>query len=328
MTPAFLDDASAFLDERFPLPLDRPFTTRQAHAAGVTRRALAALLAAGLVRRVVKGVYVAIQVPDSRDLRSQALGLVVPPGSVVTDWTAAWFWTGIDHPGARDMVPPLSVFRFRGHARLRNSLVQGGERWLRPSDCVPLDGNILITTELRTAWDLGRLAPRILAIGGMDALARTGAFTVAELMDDVARFRRQRGVVQLRQLAPLVDGRSESFGESALRLRWVEVPGLPPPELQIPVLGPTGRVVYRLDLGVEELGLGVEYDGEEWHSSPEDRAHDGQRRRLLEDRYGWVTEVFRREHVFGQRETASTRIPAAVREARRTVAARRAAVHI
>ena len=316
----FLDGAPALLDERFPLRLDRPFTTAQARAAGVGSDALTVLVRGGYVRRLLKGVYAAAQLPDSRELRGRAVALVAPPGSVVCDWTACWYWTGVDRPGAHLETPPLDVFRLRGHERLRNGLVRSGERWFLPSDVVPLAGDVLVTTPIRTAWDLGRLTPKILAIGGMDALARTGAFTVDELVDEVERFRRQRGVVQLRTVAPLVDPRAESTGESGLRLRWVECPGMPPPELQIPIIDAGGQELYRLDLGVEELRLGAEYDGEEHHTSEEDRLHDRSRRTTIEDDHDYRLEVFRRRHVFGQHEIASVRLSAAVREARRRLA--------
>ncbi|WP_148574937.1 type IV toxin-antitoxin system AbiEi family antitoxin domain-containing protein [Nocardioides caldifontis] len=321
----FLFDQPAVLDERFPLPLDAPFTTAQARVAGVSSNQLTRLVNQGYLRRLVKGVYAAAQLPDSRVLRGRAIALVAPPGSVVCDWTACWYWTGVDRPGAHRGTPPLDVFRFRGHQRLRNGLVTSGERWFLPSDVVPLDGDVRVATPIRTAWDLGRFAPRISAIGGMDALARTGSFSVEELNGDVERFRRQRGVVQLRYLAPLVDPRAESTGESGLRLRWKECPRLPAPELQIPVYAEDGTLLYRIDLGVEELRLGVEYDGEEWHSSESDRAHDFGRRTSLEDRFDWGIDVFRRSHVYGQREIVTARLPQAVRESRLALRGDRAA---
>lgn len=321
----FLFDQPAVLDERFPLPLDAPFTTAQARVAGVSSNQLTRLVNQGYLRRLLKGVYAAAQLPDSRVLRGRAIALVAPPGSVVCDWTACWYWTGVDQPGAHRETPPLDVFRFRGHQRLRNGLVTSGERWFLPSDVVPLDGDVCVATPIRTAWDLGRFAPRISAIGGMDALARTGSFSVEELNGDVDRFRRQRGVVQLRYLAPLVDPRAESTGESGLRLRWKECPRLPAPELQIPVYAEDGTLLYRIDLGVEELRLGVEYDGEEWHSSESDRAHDFGRRTSLEDRFDWGIDVFRRSHVYGQREIVTARLPQAVRESRLALRGDRAA---
>ena len=319
MTLPFLDHDPALLDDRFPLPLDAPFTTAEARQAGISSERLTSLIRSGLLRRPVKGAYVVAQVPDTQGLRGRILSLVVPPGSVVVDWSASWFWTGIDRPGSHLACPPLSVYRFRGHERLRNSLVDSGQRSLRPSDVVSLDGHISVTTPIRTAWDLGRFTPRILAIGGMDALARHGSFDVGELVDGVERFRKQRGVVRLRGLAPIVDPRSESMGESALRLRWRDVPGMPAPELQIPITDALGQVIFRIDLGVEELRFGAEYDGEEWHSSEEDREHDDSRRAALEVRHRWHLEVFRKEHVYGQNEDATTRLRGALVEARRTM---------
>lgn len=279
---------------------------------------LGKLVSEGLLMRVLKGVYVATPVELTRQLRGQALCLAAPPGSVVTDWTATWYWTGVDHPRAHLAEVPLSVFRFRGLGRLRNSLVASGQRWFRPSDVVPLDGNVSVSLPIRTAWDLGRFYPGIVAIGGMDALARQGSFAVEELVEGVERFAKQRGVVRLRKMAPLVDPRAESTGESALRYRWYETPCMPPPELQIPILADDGTELFRIDIGVEELRLGVEYDGEEWHSAPEDRDHDEWRRDTLDVVHGWAIEVFRRENVFGQHEDVTTRLPAALAARRRT----------
>jgi Transcriptional regulator, AbiEi antitoxin len=322
MTLPFLAGVPALLDDRFPLPLDGPFTTAEARKEGISAERLTSLVRSGLLRRPVKGVYVAAQVTDSQSLRGRILSLVVPPGSVVTDWSACWFWTGIDRPGSHLACPPLSVFRFRGHERLRNPLVESGQRSLRPSDVVAVDGHISVTTPIRTAWDLGRFSPRILAIGGMDALVRHGPFDVDELVDGVERFRKQRGVVRLRSLAPVVDPRSESMGESSLRLRWLDAPGMPQPQLQIPVRDAAGQVIFRIDLGVEELRFGAEYDGEEWHSSEEDRKHDDSRRAELKGSHRWHIVVFRREDVYGQHEDATTRLPGALVEARRTLHSR------
>ena len=310
------------LDPSFPLPLDGPFTTGQARDAGIRPRELTRLVESGHLRRPVKGVYAAAQCADTRDFRARALSLVAPPGSVICDWTAAWFWTGIDHPAAHTSVPAPDVFRLRGHDRIRNGLARSGQRWFLPSDVIPFDGEVMVTTPLRTAWDLGRFSPRIIAIAGMDALARTDGFSLDELVGGVERFRRQRGVVQLRYLAPLVDGGSESPGESALRLRWLEAPGLPVPECQISVTNTVGVELYRLDLGLLQLRFAAEYDGAEWHDAPEQMKHDLARRAALRDQFGWHIEVFRRDDVFGQAETATARLTRAVQEARLTLPTR------
>ncbi len=282
----------------FPLPLDRPFTAAQARAAGLTYRDLSSLVDAGLLRRVVKGVLVATQLPDGIDLRLRALALVAPPGCVVVDWTAVWLWTGQLPPGQHRAVPPLCVFKVAGRDRLRNSLCHSGERSFLSEDLVEI-GGLWITSPLRTAWDIGRLSARDLAIAGLDALFRLDEFGRDEFLGGFPRFRGQRGVVQLRELGPLADPRSQSGPESVLRLRWADLRSLPAPVPQVPILDDSGREIYYLDLGVPELRFACEYDGAEFHSSDEDREHDRARRAWIEENRGWIIEVVRKENVFG-----------------------------
>lgn len=305
----------ALLGSDFPLPIGLPFTSHHAAGAGITRRQLGRLVAGGLVRRLLRNVYVAAQVPDSQELRGQALALVVPPGCVVTDWSACWYWTGMDLPNSHLRVPPLSVFRPSDQGRLRNRLVTSGERWLLPEDTVVLTGDLGITTPVRTALDLGRFFRPIIALGGMDALMRHGSFSTAELVAGVEHFRKQRGVVQLRSLAPLVDGRSESMGESSLRWHWLSASHLPRPELQVPVLV-GGVEVFRLDLGLEELRYAAEYDGERFHGEAK-QEYDEVRRTRLRREFGWTVDVFRRDDVYGPHETATARLSQGVARARR-----------
>ena len=310
--------ARALLDPDFPLPLELPFTSQQAAAAGVSRGQLSRLVRSGLVRRMTRNAYVAAQAPDTRLLRGEALALVVPAGCVVTDWTACWYWSGMDLPNSHLGVPPLSVFRPSDEGRLRNGLVTSGERWFRAGDTMPLTGDLAITTPLRTACDLGRLYRPIIALGGMDALMRHAGFSRGQLVGGVEQFRRQRGVVQLRTLAPLADGRSESMGESSLRWHWLSLTHLPAPEPQVPVTI-QGITVFRIDLGVEELRYGAEYDGERFHGE-EHRVPDERRRSRLSAEFGWVIDAFRRDDIYGPHETATTRLPRGVASARQRLA--------
>lgn len=304
------------LDPGFPLPLDRPFTTLDAVGAGVSERVLRSLLDLGLLRRVLRGVYVAPQAPDDLLLRARALSLVVPDAAVVTDWTACWLHVGVLPPGGHLEVPPVSIFRFPGKGRLRNTLCASGERAFTARDLTALEG-LTVTTPLRTALDLGRLASRDWAMAGLDALLRLADFSREELLADVERYRRQRGVVQLRDLAPRADPRAESPGESVLRLRWTDLPSLPPPVPQVPVADETGRVLYWIDLGVEELRFGAEYDGEEFHSSDEDREHDRDRRGDLRRRFDWLIKPVTKVNVFGVTRDVERILHEGVRDARR-----------
>lgn len=316
VTQPTLFTTEAILGPDFPLPLDRPFTATQACAAGVTRAMLRRLLRDHYIRRLLKGVFVVAQAPDSLILRAQALQLVVPEHSVIVDWTAVWLHTGILPPNQHLEVPPVSLFRHRGKGRLRNDLCSSGERTFGPDDLVTI-GGLTVTTPLRTAWDIGRLAPRDLAMGALDALLRLGDFSQDQLVDGVEGFRRQRGVVQLRELAPLADPRSESTGESVLRLRWRDLASLPPPEPQVPIHDSRGNEIYYLDLGVRELRFAVEYDGEEFHSSDEDIEHDKRRRRWIEQNRGWIIKPVRKENLFGPTRDIERILYEGVADARR-----------
>src|SRR6478736_1850346 len=136
-----------FLDGSFPLPLDTPFTTKQATEHGVTPRSLTTLCQEGLLRRLLHGVYVGAQTGDSIPLRTSALRLVVPEDCVVCDRHAGWLHgaTMVLHPNEHLGLMPISVFRPSGNGRLRNGLAASGERNLSPDDVMDVSG-LRVTT--------------------------------------------------------------------------------------------------------------------------------------------------------------------------------------
>lgn len=309
-------DVSALLDGSFRLPIDRPFTFGEAGELGVAPRALTALCRVGIVRRLVKGVYVAATVPDTLRLRCDGLRLVVPPGAVVTDRTAGWLH-GADMilpPNAHLEVPPISVFHRSMGGRLRNDICASGQRMMPDRDVEVLHG-LKVTTRLRTAHDLGRLLPREQAFAAIDAMLRLGGFDKVELVATIQRYRGHRGVRQLRALGPLTDHRAESPGESVLRLRWLDCVDLPRPEPQVPVPGPGGATLW-IDVGVHGLRFGAEYDGEEFHGD-EQAEHDASRRDWLDQRADWELVVVRREQVFGRHQSTDVLLREGLRRALR-----------
>lgn len=304
----------AYLDNSFPLPIDRPFTTAQAKVAGVSRSALTRLCAEGLLRRPLQSVYLAAQNGDSITLRARSLALVVPPDCVICDRHAGWLHGAkmVLAPNEHLDLRPISVFRPSGRGRLRNGLTTSGERNLRVDDLVELNG-ILVTSPIRTAWDLGRSRYREVAMSGMDEMLGLRVFDREQFLAGVERFRGMRWVRNLRALAPLTDGRSESPGESVLRLRWLDC-GLPPVVPQVEIWR-DGILIARMDLACEELRFAVEYDGAEWHLSPDQQAHDRVRREAVE-REGWLVKAFTAANVFGRGRDIEELLYAAAREAR------------
>jgi hypothetical protein len=303
-----VDISLPMLDSSSNLPLDVPFTAAVARACGVPRHLLTLWCQLGLLRQPIRRVYVAAQVPDSLMLRSQCLSLVAPPDAVICDRHAGWLLGAemVLAPNEHLDVLPVSMY-LPGGRRLRNKLAIPGERRLRPDDVTEVLG-LPVTTMLRTAWDLGRVRSRERAISGLDQMLRLSGFPREEFLAGVERFRGERWVTTLRSLAPLADGRAESPPESILRLYWLDV-GLPWPVPQLEVWT-NGKLVARLDLGHAGIWYAVEYDGVEWHSSPEQQRHD-RARRHADRREGFAVDVFRRNNVFGQRRDVEVRLMAA-----------------
>jgi len=214
--------------------------------------------------------------------------LVISPHAVLTDRSAAWLW-GVDVMGGADLdVPaPLEVYVLRGHSRVRRPEASGGRRDLAPSDITTVSG-MRVTTPLRTSLDLGCRLTRLSAMAAMDALARTHGVSPALLSSELPRFRRRRGVVQLRTLVPLVDAAIESTGESFTKL-VIHDAGLPLPQPQFWVRTPDHRS-FRLDFAYPRLKICIEYDGQQFHSDEGDVAADNRRRDWLR-RDGWIVIV-------------------------------------
>lgn len=280
------------------LPRDRVFTWQEAAAAGVRSPRLRELVATGLLIRLAKGLYAVAGLPLTVERRARALALVLPPSAVATDETAAWLhgvdlFRGLDADG----LPYLSFFQAGAHDRLRNRAVSSGSRQLEPQDVRVVHG-VPVTTPLRTALDLARLRRADRAIGALDGLLRLGEFSRQDLLDELGRFKGYRGVVQARALVPLASPLSESPAESKLRYEWMVSGVQPKPEPQILVDNPFGGPPWALDLGVRRLRYGVEYDGKDFHATPEQRERDRRKRDHLRDEEGWVIDVFTREHLY------------------------------
>ena len=316
MDDSWLDDTGKLLGPGFPLSLDAPFTTAQAREAGVSRRSFEGMLRAGLIRCELRGVYAAAQAPNDPLMRAAALGLVLPPDAVVVDRTAAWLH-GVDalRRSAVHGPPPLDVIH-TSDTRMDRPGVDGRRRGLRPEDVAVVHG-IPVTTRLRTALDCGRLLWRFDALAVIDGVVRLGV-PQEEMVLQLGRFKGYRGVIQLRYLVSIADGRAESGPESALRLHWYDA-GLGRPECQWWVYDDDGTALYRIDIADPSSLYGAEYDGEEHHTEDEDVEHDLERRAWLEEERGWKIDPFRKDPVFHHPELVPGLLQAGHAEARRSL---------
>jgi hypothetical protein len=271
--------------DRFPI---EPFTMSTAKARGISPARVRRAVRQRLLVMVLRGVYLRSDVELTTQVKLAAAALVISPHAIACDRTAAWLW-GVDvfEYGELDTTPPLETYVLRGHNPPDRPEVRGGVRDIMPEDWIEI-GGVKVTTPLRTALDLGCKLNRRPALAAMDALMRAHGFTHAAMRRVAVRFFRRRGVVQLRELIPLVDPRAESQPESWTRLELIDQ-GLPTPEPQYWIrIG--GIPTYRLDLAYPHARVAIEYDGEEFHTSEEDRQEDEKRRAWLE-RHGWTVIV-------------------------------------
>ena len=117
-------------------------------------------------------------------------------------------------------------------------------------------------------------------------MAHAGLVSKEEVRTFVDALSGYRGIVQARELAELIEPKSESPGEGWQRLRLADA-GLPRPEPQLIVTDRFGREVARLDNAYVEAKVGMEYDGQEFHTLDEDRTDNAYRRTVLTDVLGW-----------------------------------------
>lgn len=122
----------------------------------------------------------------------------------------------------------------------------------------------LATAPAWTAIEVARTLARPRALATLDAALHSGLCSLAELDAAAAEQRGRRGIVAVRELLPLADGRAESAMESEARLVMHDY-GVPRPELQFVIDG--GEQSWRVDFAWPARKVAAEYDSIDWHTS-------------------------------------------------------------
>jgi hypothetical protein len=206
---------------------------------------------------------------------------------------AAWMWSGRQATlagvsaaamlGVRWMPDdgPAELARSQ-HRRPPGIVVHTGA--IRDDESCEVRG-ISCTTAARTAYDLGRRCPFTLGLVRVDAVLAATAVSVADVAAIMRRNPGARHIRRLRSILEIADGGAESPQESRLRLLLIRA-GLPRPVTQIPIRNAAGRVVRRIDMGWPEWKVGVEYDGAQHWTDPQQYAGDIDRLEFFAD-LGW-----------------------------------------
>ena len=281
-------------DTRLP---ERPFTTADIELMAANRYALEQAINHGEVRRPFRGVYLPADMEDDPESRAAALVQVVSEHQVISDRTAAWVHGINAFSMAEASQPqPVETCAVRGHTRTRRPSTDGRTRDLFADD-IALIGGLPVTTPLRTALDLGCNLNRREAMAALNEFAKNLGITRGALNKELPRFHGRRGVVQLRELVPLVNRHLESQRES-WALVAISDAGLPLPEAQVWV-DVDGIPTYRLDFAYRLARVAVEYDGED-HGDEDQRIYDEERRGWLVD-HGWTIIIIRKGDFTGDR---------------------------
>jgi very-short-patch-repair endonuclease len=263
-----------------------PFTVAQAEQVGLSHDQVQRLVRRGTLTSVLFGVY---QVgSEALDIagRARAAGLVLPKDGAIARRTAAWLF-GVDprSPAERRTAIDVECVVPEDRVPLRRNGLRCYRTDMSPADLMQIEG-IACTTPTRTSADLLRWSSPPMSLAVSDAMAAAGLIDAEQVLAMLARWPGHRFVAQARGLAQWIEPRSESFGESWLRLRVLQA-GFPRPTAQIAIQDDTGRTAYRLDLGWPDLKIGIEYDGEEFHSSRAQIESDQRRRDRLNTDFGW-----------------------------------------
>lgn len=265
---------------------DTPFTTAQAHAAGITSSALRGRQ----WRRVFHGVWVHADVPDTRELRLAAARLVLPTPFVLRGPTAAWAYRA---DVRRDDDLDVHIYVTTGSRVRQRPGLYPLEASLAPED-VRESGGWLLTSPARTAFDCLRLPNEVESIVFADALIHLGRTSSSEIAAYVASHPGNRNCRLAERRLRDVEPKSESPMETRLRLLLVRA-GLPRPSAQWVVHDEAGTFVARLDLAWPDFKVSIEYDGAQHWA---ERRHDD-RRRAAARSLGWHIDVVSAEDYYG-----------------------------
>lgn len=219
--------------------------------------------------RLFRSVYADARLEIDHQVRVEAVGLLLTPGTAIGGRSAAAAAGIKDVAGDRDPVeviaePGVVFGPFKG-MRIRRALLPDADLLVRAPPR---------TTLLRAAVDIACEPDLTPAVVALDRILHGGQLAHDSLREAVAGLFRRRGCRSARQAVALADGRSESPPETRTRLILSAAGLAPVPQYEIHV---GGSFVARVDLAFVAERVAIEYEGA-WHWEPGQLRRD--RRRL------------------------------------------------
>jgi hypothetical protein len=263
--------------------------------AGFVRRSREQYERGGVLARVSRGLSLVVDLerPDVWDDRLRRACARVGGDVIVARETAARLHGIVGGPTLAAIS--LIIAANRRDPRLPGVDVKRCD--VAPDDIGTLDG-LAVTRPLRTVVDCARYSNRLTAVCLLESAARQDLVSLGDVARRLDDLHRAPYVQHAKERFELVDVRSESPLETAVRLPLLDA-GLPYPE-QLPFLcsGIAGRIdiAYPVELlggrpGGRYVGLAIEADGREPHLQAETFHHDRARQTALEEA-GWLVRRF------------------------------------
>ncbi|MCB5290838.1 hypothetical protein [Arthrobacter sp. SO3] len=267
----------------------------------------------------------------AQDLITVSRGIRIPAGSsaqgaaalraycqldactVLCHLTAARIWR-VGLPAWADGDWRVHLARPRGGSIPKRVNVAGHRLALKPGDVVMLDG-VRVTSPERTFLDLAATLPLDDLVAAGDSLVsehgpefpspRAALSSIEALTRMLLQHPGARNIRRGRDALGFVRVGADSPPETHLRLAVVRG-GLPEPQLNFVVWGPTGAPELWPDAAYPAFGVALQYDGVH-HGEPGQHLRDIGRARTT-DRLGWVEVRVSKEDLTGERPAAVGRV--------------------
>ena len=263
----------------------------QAMASGLLPTEIASALRSGYVRSLYTGVYLVD--PDlvtelSRRQWHRAALLAHGEDACLVGWSAVRAAGGEGLPAVDPTVDIVVLGTGARHRRLsRTGLPRSTpldspaiivRQWPVAAGEVETVDGLRVRAPGLSVIDAALLLDRPHALSLLDWSLRTGVHSAESLERVLLTIRRRPGAVHVREMAALADGRAASPLESRVRLACIDG-GVPPDELQYPVVNEAGIVMGYGDLAWlrRRRPLIGEADGTEPHSETRALFHDRRR---------------------------------------------------
>jgi hypothetical protein len=297
-------------------------TTRQLAASGMSPRAIAQLVADGVLTRLTRGVYLLSGTPSTLEQRAAILCATYPAG-FVTGATAGMLM------GLRRM-PRTASLQFSVHHGV-NPEPEAGVRFRQTTKLIPSDrttrpDGIIVASGARLAFDLAADLNRLDHISAVNQLLDRRDVTADQLRAIGARLVHpgRRGSRRFAHTLAALSSNGGAAQDSDAEVRLLDAlrdRGVPV-EPQVPVATRLG--VLHLDLGVPAARWGVEVDVHPEHRSLEGQRNDADRRSAM-NAADWHVESVTELHLEEMATTADHLASEYRRRAMCTVNTRRAA---